>query len=137
MAEAENSAGEQTVTSEWMRIGSSVAEGVLTPQDGIAALQALAEAHPDDRDWLQEEMEMIRHRFGLDIADLICDGTGGYWDKLLSVIEALLDERLDHKLALALLETINTQHPEYAEDTTALKSDIENSPLRQLLTMDD
>ena len=137
MAEAETPAGEQTVTSEWMRIGSRVAEGLLTPEDGIAALQALAEAHPDDRDWLQEEVEMIQHRFGLDIVARICAGSDGYWDKLLSVIEALLDERLDHKRALALLETIDTQHPEHAENTAALKSDIENSPLRQLLAMDD
>ena len=137
MAEAESQTEVQTVTLEWMQITNGVAQGSLAPEEGIAALQALAEAHPAERDWLQAEAEMIRCQFGLDIATRIREGAGSYWDKLLSVIEALLDEHLDHERALVLLETIHAQHPEHTETTAALISNIKDSPLRQFLEMDD
>jgi thioesterase domain-containing protein len=137
MAEAENQTEVREVVFEWLQIASGVAQGLLAPEEGVAMLQALAEAHPADRDWLQEEVGTIRHQFGLDIADLIRNGESSYWDKLRLVIKALLDERMDHELALALLRTIDAQHPEHAEQTAALINGIENSPLRRLLDMDD
>lgn len=127
----------QEVTFEWIQIASGVAQGLLEPEEGAAMLQALAEAHPADYEWLQEEVETIRHQFGLDIADYVHHGQGSYWDKLRVVIMGLLDERLDHKNALALLRTIDAQHPAQTEQTTALIEGIESSPLYQFLKTED
>ncbi len=127
----------QEVTLEWIRIASEVAQGMLGPEDGAAMLQALAEAHPADYDWLQEEVETIRHQFGLDIVDYVHHSQSSYWDKLRAVIMGLLDERLDHMHALALLREIDTRHPEQAEQTSALIEGIEDSPLYQFLLMED
>jgi hypothetical protein len=137
MAAAEDQIGIQEATFEWLQIVSGVAQGLLAPEEGITMLQALAEAHPADRDWLLEEAETIRRQFGLDVADRIRAGEGGYWDKLLSVVEALLDERMEHERALELLALIDEQHPEHTEQTNALLSDIEDSPLRRFLEMND
>ncbi len=127
----------QEVTLEWIRIASAVAEGLLGPEDGAVMLQALAEAHPADYDWLQEEVETIRHQFGLDIVDHIHHGQGSYWAKLRLVVTGLLDERLDHEHALELLRSIDAQYPEQTEQTTLLIEGIENSPLYQFLTGQD
>ncbi len=137
MAGAETQTGVQEVAFEWLRIASGVAQGLYAPDEGVAMLQALAQAHPAERAWLQEEAETIRHQFGLDVADLFQPGVGSYWDKLCSVIDALLDERLDHGRALALLRTLEDQHPEHAEQTAALIDGIEHSPMRQYLEMED
>ena len=137
MAQKETQTEVQEVAFEWLRIASEVAQGLLAPEEGIAMLQALAEACPTDRDWLEEETETIRYQFGLNIADAIQAGEGSYWDKLLSVVEALLDERIDHERALGLLALIDAQHPDHTEQTAALISDIADSPLRQFLDMDD
>jgi hypothetical protein len=124
----------QEVTLEWIRIASAVAEGLLGPEDGAVMLQALAEAHPADYDWLLEEVETIRRQFGLDIADYVHNGQGSYWAKLRLVVTGLLDERLDHEHALELLRVIDGQHPEQTKQTTVLIEGIENSPLYQFLT---
>lgn len=137
MAETETPTDVEEVTFKWMQIANAVAQGRLVPEQGIAKLQALAEAHPADNDWLQDEIETIRRQFGLDVAERIRDGQGNYWDKLRSVIDALLDDRLDHDRALELLTAIDAQHPEHAEQTAKLISGIADSPLRQLLQMDD
>ena len=127
----------QEVTFEWIQIASGVAQGLLDPEEGAAMLQALAEAHPADYEWLQEEVETIRRQFGLDIVDYVHHSQGSYWDKLRSVIMGLLDERLDHVHALALLREIDAQHPEQTEQTGSLIEGIENSPLYQFLMMED
>jgi hypothetical protein len=137
MAKAEVPADVQEITFQWMQIASGVAQGRLAPEQGVTMLQALAEDHPDDREWLQEEIETIRRQFGLDIAENISDGQGDYWEKLRLVIEALLDERLDHERALALLQTIDTQHPEHTAETSRLLEGIADSPLRRLLKSDN
>ena len=80
---------------------------------------------------------MIRQQFGLNVAESIREGQGSYWEKLRSVIEALLDERLDHDRALELLKLIDADHPEHAEQTARLMSGIADSPLRWFLGMDD
>jgi hypothetical protein len=134
MAGKETQIGLQDVTLEWIRIASAVAEGLLAPEDGAVMLQALAEAHPADYEWLREEVETIRHHFGLDIVEYVRHGQGSYWTKLRLVITGLLDERLDHAHALELLRALNAQHPEHTEQTTVLIEGIENSPLYQFLT---
>ena len=137
MAEAETPTDVQGITFKWMQIAQAVARGRLASEEGVIMLQALAEAHPADRDWLQDEIETIRRQFGLDVAKSIRDGQGSYWEKLHSVIDALLDERLDHQRALELLRLIDADHPEHTEQTARLVSDIADSPLRQFLEMDD
>lgn len=127
----------EPVTVQWLQIASGVARGRLAPAEGAARLEALAEAHPDDREWLEDEIEMIRRYFALDVAESICNGEGSYWDKLRRVIAALLDERLDHDRALELLTLIDTQHPEQTEETFRLISGIQKSPLRRLLDRND
>jgi hypothetical protein len=127
----------QQVTLEWLRIASGVAQGLLEPEEGAAMIQALAEAHPADYEWLQEEAETIRHQFGLDIADYVYHGQGSYWEKLRAVINGLLDERLDHEHTLTLLREIDARYPEHTRQTGALIEGIENSPLYQFLTMED
>jgi hypothetical protein len=125
----------QEVAFEWLRIASGVAQGLLAPEEGVVMLQALAEACPADCDWLREEIQTMRRQFGLDVADAIRNKQGSYWDKLLSVVETLLDERIDHARALELLAVIDEQHPEHTEQTLALISDIVDSPLYQFLEM--
>ncbi len=137
MAETEVSADAEGITFEWIQIANAVAQGRLTPEEGVSKLQALAEAHPADREWLQDEMETIRRQFGLDVVQSIRDDQGDYWDKTLSVINALLDERLDHERALELLTLINTKHPEHAENTNRLIRGLKDSPMRRLLKQDD
>jgi len=137
MAETEIPADVRTVTLQWMQIANGVARGQLAPEQGVALLQALAEAHPADGPWLQDEIETIRRQFGLDVSERIHAGQGSYWDKLRSVLDALLDERMDHERALSLLALIDAQHPEQTEQTTKLITGIENSPLRQLFDSDD
>jgi hypothetical protein len=127
----------EQVTVQWLRIANGVARGRLTPEEGAARLEALAEAHPEDREWLEDEVEMIRRYFALDVAESIRGGEGSYWDKLRQVIDALLDERLDHDRALELLTLIDNQHPEQTEETFRLISGIQESPLRRLLDRDD
>ncbi len=137
MAEAETPTDVQEVAFKWMQIANAVAQGRLTPEDGVNRLEALAEENPEDRDWLRDEIETIRQQFGLDVADSIRSGEGSYWDKLGSVMQALLDERLDHERALELLRLIDADHPEYAEQTAKLIDGIADSPLRRYLDMDD
>lgn len=138
MAETELPTDVQEITFQWLQIANGVAKGRLAPEEGVTMLKRLAEeAHPEDREWLQDEIETIRRQFGLDVAEQIQDGQGDYWDKLRLVIEALLDERLDHERALALLGAIDAQHPEQTEQTTKLIAGIADSPLRRLLRSDD
>jgi hypothetical protein len=127
----------QTVTLKWMRIANGVARGHLGPEEGIAMLQALAEENPEDRDWLQDEIETIWHQFGLDVAEKIRNGQGSYWDKLRLVLNALLDERMDYNRTLDLLMLIDAQHPQHTEQTSKLINGIEDSPLRHFLETDD
>ena len=134
MAETEKAAGDpEGVVFEWMRITQAVARGRLVPEEGVARLQALAEAHSADRCWLQDEIETIRRQFALDVTQSVHSGQGGYWDKLRAVIGALLDERLDHGRALELLQRIQTDHPEHAGQVAQLIDGIATSPLRELL----
>ncbi len=137
MAGAKNHIEVQKAAFEWLQIASGVAQGLLAPEEGVSGLQALAEAFPADRDWLQEEIETIRRQFGLDVAARICDGQDSYWAKVRSLVDALLDDRMDYDRALTLLRTIDAQHPEHAEQTATLIDGIENSPLYQCLMMDD
>lgn len=129
--------GVEQVTVQWLQIANGVARGRLAPEEGVARLEALAEAHPEDREWLEDEVEMIRRHFGLDVAESVRKGEGSYWDKLRRVIDALLDERLDHERALELLALIDSQHPEHAEETFKLISGIKESPLRRILDTND
>ena len=121
------------VTLEWMRITSSVAHGELSPVTGAAMLQKLSDASPSDSEWLKLEMETIRRQFGLDIDEKIYDDTGTYWSKLNQIIEALLDERLEHDHALSLLEVLNVQYPTHSKRTSGLIDEIRSSPLYQIL----
>lgn len=127
----------EQVTVQWLQIANGVARGRLAPEEGAARLAALAEAHPEDREWLEDEVEMIRRHFGLDVAEIVRKGEGSYWDKLRRVIDALLDDRLDHERALELLTLIDSQHPEHTEETFKLISGIGESPLRRILDTDD
>jgi hypothetical protein len=127
----------EQVTVQWLQIANGVARGRLAPEEGAARLAALAEAHPEDREWLEDEVEMIRRYFALDVAERIHNGEGSYWDKLRQVVDALLDERLDHNRALELLTLIDAQHPEQTEETFKLISGIQESPLRRMLDTDD
>lgn len=122
-----------SVAMQWFQIAKGVAQGQLTPEEGVAALHALAMSFPDDRDWLQEEIETIRWQFGLDVAEAIQEGRGSYWEKIRLILTALLDERLDHARALHLLSLVAEQHPDQAEQTARLIEGLDNSPLRHLL----
>lgn len=137
MAEEEASPDVQEVTFKWMQIAQAIARGRMSPEDGVARLNALAEAHPKDRDWLTDEADTIRRHFGLDVAESIRAGQGNYWDKLRSLVDALLDERMDHERALELLHLINSDHPEHTEQTSKLINGIADSPLRQILDLKD
>jgi hypothetical protein len=127
----------EQVTVQWLQIANGVARGRLAPEEGAARLAALAQAHPEDREWLEDEVEMIRRHFGLDVAEFVRKGEDGYWTKLRRVIDALLDDRLDHERALELLRLIDSQHPEHTEETFKLISGISESPLRRILDTDD
>lgn len=137
MAKAKTPDDMEGITFKWMQIANAVAQGRMAPEEGMAKLQALATAHPDDRDWLEEEAETIRRQFGLDVAERIYAGHGSYWDKLRAVINALLDDRLDHERALELLASIDSQHPEHNDQTARLVSGISDSPLRRMSQKDD
>jgi hypothetical protein len=137
MAEAETPTEVAEVTFQWMQIANAVAQGRLTPEEGITGLQALADAHPADRSWLEDEIETIWRQFGLDVARRIRSGQGNYWDKLRSVLDALLGDRLEHDRALELLMAIDAQHPEHTQQTGKLIRGIADSPLRRLLRADD
>ncbi len=126
----------QDVAVQWFQIAKGVAQGQLTPEEGIAGLQALAEAYPADHDWLQEEIETIWRQFGLDVAERIREAQTGYWEKIRQIVMALLDERLDHARALELLSLISAQHPEHAAQTARLVQGIQDSPLRHYLEID-
>jgi hypothetical protein len=130
-------AGVQDVTVQWMQITGAVAHGRLSPEDGVAKLQALADAYPKERDWLEEEIKTIRWQFALDVAEQVREHRGSYWDRLRMVIQALLEERLDHNRALLLLKIIDADHPEHAEHTARLIDGIAESPMRQSLDTDD
>jgi hypothetical protein len=136
MTEAEIPIEVEEITSKWMHIANAVAYGRLDPEEGVARLQDLAQANPADRDWLQDEIETIRRQFGLDVAERIHKGQGDYWDQLRAVIDALLDDRLDHDRALSLLEFIDAQHPEHTDNTQRLISGVANSPLRRMVGTD-
>jgi len=131
MAKTETPTDVQDVTSQWLEIANAVAQGRLSPENGVARLQGLAENHPEDRDWLDEEIDIIRRQFALDVIESVRAGREGYWPKLRLVIGALLDERLDHDQALELLKLIDLDHPEHAEHTARLIDGIADSPLRQ------
>ena len=137
MTETETPADVQDVTVQWMQIANAVAHGQLTPEDGVSRLCALAEESPDDREWLDEEIDIIRRNFALDVVESVRGGQGSYWEKLRLVIEALLNDRLDHDRALILLRVIDKDHPEHAEHTARLVDGIADSPMRQYLREDD
>jgi hypothetical protein len=137
MVQGKNPAEGTDVAFLWMQIASGVARGRLTPEEGVARLRELAQAHPADREWLQEEMETIRTQFGLDVTEAVRAGQGGYWGKLLAVIEALLSDRMEHARALDLLRSIDAQYPEHTERTTRLIADITDSGLRRFLNDED
>jgi len=136
MDEIQLSIETQDVAVQWFQIAKGVAQGQLTPEEGIAGLHALAEAYPTDRDWLQEEIETIWRQFGLDVAEHVRAGYGSYWEKIRQVVTALLDERLDHARALELLALIDAQHPEHTAQTAHLVKGIRESPLRHYLEKD-
>jgi hypothetical protein len=137
MTEEETPTDVQDTAFKWLKIANAVARGRLAPEEGVARLEALAEAHPADRDWLQDEIDTVRRQFGLDVADSIRCGRGSYWDKVGSVMQALLDDRLDPERALQLLRLIDVAHPEQTEQTTKLIDGIAESPLRRYLELDD
>jgi hypothetical protein len=137
MAEADSPTGAEGITFQWIQIANAVAQGRLPPEEGVARLQALANEHPEDQEWLRDEIETIQQQFGLDVVNSIRDGQGSYWDKVGAVMQALLQERLDHTRALELLHVIDADHPEHAEQTAKLIDDIGNSPLRWYLETDD
>jgi len=138
MSETELPTDVQEITFQWLQIANGVAKGRLAPEEGVAMLRRLAEeALPEDREWLQDEIDTIRRQFGLDVTEQVGEGRGDYWEKLHLVLEALLDERLDHERALALLGAIDAQHPEQTEQTAKLIAGIADSPLRKLLNSDD
>ena len=137
MTETETPADVQDVTVQWMRIANAVARGQITPEDGVSRLSALAEESPEDREWLDEEIDIIRRNFALDVVESVRGGQGSYWDKLRLVIEALLNDHLDHDRALTLLRVIDKDHPEHAEHTARLIDGIADSPMRAYLREDD
>ena len=137
MTEAKTPTDVQEIALEWMQIARAVAWGRLTPEEGVGQLRALADTSPEDRVWLEDEIETIRHRFGLDVAENIRDDRHSYWDKLGAVMQALLDERLHHERALELLEQIDRDYPEQNEQTAKLIEGIAASPLRRYLDPDD
>jgi hypothetical protein len=73
----------------------------------------------------------------LNVAEIVRDDQPSYWDKLGAVIQALLDERLDHERALELLEQIDRDYPEQNEQTANLIEGIAASPLRRYLNPND
>ncbi len=137
MAESNSPIGAEGITFQWIRIANAVAQGRITPEEGVAQLQVLAKEHPEDQEWLQDEIETIQQQFGLDVVNSVREGQGSYWDKVGAVMQALLQERLDHIRALELLRIIDADHPEHTEQTTSLIDDIGNSPLRWYLETDD
>jgi hypothetical protein len=132
MAQADSS-DDQELTVKWMQIANAVAHGRLMPEEGIAELEALAESHPVDREWLRDEIETIRRQFGLDVTDHVERDLVGYWEKMRLVIDALLDDRLDHERALRLLKSIDAQHPEQAQQTERLIAGLAESPMRRAM----
>jgi hypothetical protein len=137
MAKEKTPTDVQEVALKWMQIARAVARGRQTPEQGVRRLEALAEAFPEDRAWLEDEIGTIRYQFGLDVAESIRDGQYSYWDKLGAVMQALLKERLDHERALGLLEQIDKDYPEQNEQTAKLIEGIAASPLRRYLDPDD
>jgi len=137
MGEMDISIKAQDVAIQWFQIAKGVAQGQLTPEEGVGGLRTLADAFPQDSDWLYEEIETIRHQFGLDVIERIQADEGVYWEKIRWVVTALLDERLDHARTLTLLSLINTQHPEHDEKTARLMQGLQDSPLRHYLDPKD
>jgi hypothetical protein len=117
----------------WLAIAGAVADGRLAPEEGIARLRALQAQHPDDAEWLEEEVTTIRWTFGMDIEDIVAGDTHSYWDKVLSVTEGLLEERVTPSQAVDLLERVRAQFPEQQAHVQKLIEDIAQSPLWQLM----
>jgi hypothetical protein len=133
MVKAKTPTDVQEVALKWMQIARAVAWGRLPPEQGVRQMEALAEAYPADREWLEDEIDTMRHQFGLDVAESIRDDRATFWNKLGAVIQALLDERLDHDRALELLERIDRDYPEHHEQIGKLIEGIAASPLRRYL----
>ena len=119
--------------AEWLEVVGAVMDGRLDARAGIARLLAWQAKHPEDVDWLAERIEAIRWAHALDIEDLIDDPAAEYWDKVLSVSDALVEERVPPARAVALLERVLARHPEQREHVRKVIADIEHSPLWQLM----
>jgi hypothetical protein len=123
-------------TAAWLAVAGAVADGRVSPQDGITQLRALQAQHPDDAEWLEEEIDTIRWTFGMDVEDLVARDEPSYWDKVLSVTEGLLEERITPSQALALLQRVRERYPEHLAHVQKLIDDITQSPLWQLMEAD-
>lgn len=123
--------GEDLVTAAWLEATAAVADGRLGPDEGIARLRALQAAHPADADWLEERIQTIRWAFAMDIEEAVGADATPYWDKILTVAEGLLHERVTPGQAVALLRRVSQRHPEHSADVQRLIDDITRSPAWQ------
>ena len=124
---------EVEATAGWLTIISAVMEGKVEPRAGVARLRALQAQYPSDADWLAEQIETLRWTFALDVEDAVGNPASDYWDKFLSVTEALVEERLPPRQAVALLEQVRAQYPEQEAAVQKVIDDVKQSPLWQIV----
>jgi hypothetical protein len=124
---------ENRAAAGWLAVTAALTGGRLAPEEGIARLRALQVEHPADAEWLEDEIATIRWTFGLDVAEVVTSTRLGYWDKVLTVTEGLLEERVTPSEALTLLDRLRGLHPEQIAHLEQLMEDIRQSPLWQLL----
>ncbi len=117
----------------WLTVVGAVMDGRLEPHEGIARLQALQVECPPDAEWLQERIETIRWTYGLDVEAVIADPARDYWEKVLAVSEALLEERVMPAQAVQYLQRVGEQFPEQRTHVQRVIEDIRQSPLWQLV----
>ena len=120
-------------TAGWLTIISAVMEGKVEPRAGVARLRALQSQYPSDAEWLAEQIETLRWTFALDVEDAVGNPACDYWDKFLSVTEALVEERLPPRQAVALLEQVRAQYPEQGPAVQKVIDDVMQSPLWQIV----
>ena len=127
------SSPEVEATAGWLTIISAVMEGKVEPRAGVARLRALQAQYPADAEWLAEQIETLRWTFALDVEDAVGNPAADYWDKFLSVTEALVEERLPPRQAVALLEQVRAQYPEQGAAVQKVIDDVKQSPLWQIV----
>ena len=97
---------ETEATAGWLAVAGAVADGRMAPDAGIERLRLLQAQFPDEAGWLEEEVETIRWTFGMDVEDVVRGSRLDYWEKVLSITEGLLEERVTPSQAIELLGVV-------------------------------